>query len=40
MLGNKKTFKKNKAIFNKRTNSVQNRTVHRQFANRNDARAK
>jgi len=40
MLGNKKTFRKNKAIFNKRTNSIQNRTVHRHIANRNNARAK
>jgi len=34
------TFRKNKAIFLKRTKLIQNRTVHRQIAQRNDARAK
>jgi len=34
------TFRKNKVIFLKRTKLIQNRTVHRQIAQRNDARAK
>jgi len=34
------TFRKKKAIFLKRTKLIQNRTVHRQIAQRNDARAK
>jgi len=39
MLSSKKHFEK-KAIFLKRPNLIQNRTVHRQIAQRNDARAK
>jgi len=34
------TFKKNKAIFLKLTKFIQNRTVHRQIAQRNNALAK
>jgi len=34
------TFRKNKAIFLKRTKLIQDRTVRRQIGQRNDARAK
>jgi len=40
MLSNLKHLETNKAIFLERTNLIQNRTVHRKIAQRNDARAK